>query len=219
MKIKIEAQKLPVQTFRVESKNNLKNILKKTAIDKEIRVLILNFSDKADFTSEKSSDNKIYETLKTFPVPIILIIKENASGFLFNFVLASHICFATESAEFQITSKKILKNQIGSKNISKLNKIKNKINAETALELGIINRIVSSQNIKKEALKLAAKISTLAPLALRSCIQAVNRGLEMNLADGLELETKLFTQIFSTRDMKEGTGAFLEKREPKFLGK
>jgi enoyl-CoA hydratase len=66
---------------------------------------------------------------------------------------------------------------------------------------------------------MAEQISKLAPLAIRSCIKAVNKGLEMDLKKGLELEIELFSQIFATEDMKEGTSAFLEKRKAVFRGK
>jgi enoyl-CoA hydratase len=73
--------------------------------------------------------------------------------------------------------------------------------------------------VESEALAFAEKIASLAPLAIRACLKAVSGGLQTSLEDGLKLETELFTQIFSTRDMSEGTSAFLEKRKPVFEGR
>jgi enoyl-CoA hydratase len=62
-------------------------------------------------------------------------------------------------------------------------------------------------------------IITNAPLSVKYAIEAVNKGLETSVAEGLLLEASLFAICASTDDKKEGTSAFLEKRAPKFQGK
>ena len=69
-----------------------------------------------------------------------------------------------------------------------------------------------------EAESLAREISNLAPLAIRACLEAVTRGIELPLAEGLALEAQLFSSLFATNDAREGTRAFLEKRPPVFKG-
>jgi enoyl-CoA hydratase len=66
---------------------------------------------------------------------------------------------------------------------------------------------------------LAQEIMQLAPLAIRACLEAVTRGLQLPLEEGLKLEAELFSSLFSTADMREGTRAFLEKRAPEFKGR
>ena len=66
---------------------------------------------------------------------------------------------------------------------------------------------------------IAAKIIANAPLAVQYTLEAVNRGMEMPLAEGLYLETALFGVACATEDKKEGTTAFLEKRPAQFKGK
>jgi enoyl-CoA hydratase len=61
-----------------------------------------------------------------------------------------------------------------------------------------------------EAESLAQEIAAPAPLAIRACLEAVIKGAELPLAEGLALEAKLFADLFATDDMREGTGAFLE---------
>lgn len=187
--------------------------------DENIRVVILGFTDEFDFIKENDFEESLIEQIKHFPIPIICKIKNQAKDFLFEIVLASHICIATESAEFEIADGKKLKKQIGSKNLEKLNLIENRFDAKTALDLGIINKVVNTEDLENESFEMAEQISKLAPLAIQSCLKAVNQGLEMSLEKGLKLETKLFSQIFATEDMKEGTNAFLQKRKPKFNGK
>ena len=65
---------------------------------------------------------------------------------------------------------------------------------------------------------LAHKIIANAPIAVRYCIDAVNKGIDMTLAEGLAYEAALFGLCFSTADKNEGTRAFLEKRAPQFKG-
>ena len=69
-----------------------------------------------------------------------------------------------------------------------------------------------------QAESLAQEISRLAPLAIRACLEAVIRGNELPLEEGLALETKLFASLFASDDVREGTRAFLEKRPPVFKG-
>lgn len=208
-----------IKIIETDSSLDLIKKLDEAKTDGKLRVLILSFSDETRFETSVNADEKMLKTLGQFPLPIILIIKDEAENTLFEIVLAAHICIASDSAKFTISDKKLLKKHIGSKNFSKLNLISDEIDADNALDLGIINAVFEKETLKKEVLNLAEKISELAPLAIQSFIKAVNQGLEISLEDGLELETKLFSQIFATEDMKEGTGAFLEKRKPLFSGK
>jgi enoyl-CoA hydratase len=93
------------------------------------------------------------------------------------------------------------------------------MSAEDARRCGLVNRVVLPSHLLAEAESLAREISRLAPIAIRACLEAVTRGINLTLAEGLELETELFSQLFTTEDMREGTLAFLEKRAPLFKGK
>lgn len=93
------------------------------------------------------------------------------------------------------------------------------INAERALQLGIVNRVVPAAELEAETMKLAAQLAGSAPLALRGMIDCVNIGGECGIEEGLEYESAQFGLMFATEDMREGTSAFLEKRKPTFAGK
>ncbi len=93
------------------------------------------------------------------------------------------------------------------------------ITAQEAHRIGLVNRVVPAAELMAETRKLAAAIATKAPVALRYIIEAVNKGLQMTLADGQVFEATLFGLVASTEDMREGTRAFLEKRKPEFKGK
>lgn len=92
------------------------------------------------------------------------------------------------------------------------------ITAERALQLGIVNRVVAAAELEAQTLALAAQLAAAAPLALRGLLDCVNVGGECGLEEGLEYESAQFGLLFSTRDMREGTAAFLEKRKPAFDG-
>lgn len=92
------------------------------------------------------------------------------------------------------------------------------INAERALQLGIVNRVVPAAELEAETVKLATQLANAAPLALRGMLDCVNIGGECGLEEGLEYESAQFGLIFSTDDMREGTSAFLAKRKPDFKG-
>jgi enoyl-CoA hydratase len=93
------------------------------------------------------------------------------------------------------------------------------IAADEALRLGLVNRVVAAADLLPEARTLAALLASKAPVALRCIIDAVNKGLQMPLAQAQGLEAALFGLVFSTDDMREGTRAFLEKRKAEFKGK
>jgi enoyl-CoA hydratase len=93
------------------------------------------------------------------------------------------------------------------------------IDAQEALAIGLVNRVVPAAALMDEAKKLATSLAGLAPLAMRAIVEAVHRGTEMALPEATFLEASLFGLCFSTSDMREGTRAFLEKRPPTFTGK
>ena len=93
------------------------------------------------------------------------------------------------------------------------------INAERALQLGIVNRVVAAAELEAETMKLATQLANAAPLALRGMLDCVNIGGECGIEEGLEYESAQFGLMFATQDMREGTSAFLAKRKPAFAGK
>ena len=93
------------------------------------------------------------------------------------------------------------------------------VDAARARELGIVNRVVPAADLETETMKLASQLAESAPLALRGVLDCVNVGGECAIEEGLEYETAQFGLMFSTDDMREGTGAFLERRKPAFAGR
>ncbi len=93
------------------------------------------------------------------------------------------------------------------------------IDAAAALELGLVNRVVEDEALLDEALKMAEKISSKPPLALRMVKRTVNTGINLDIKAGTELEAIAWSDLFATQDQKEGMRAFLDKRKPEFNGR
>jgi enoyl-CoA hydratase len=88
-----------------------------------------------------------------------------------------------------------------------------------AAEHGLITRLVTREQTLPEALRLAAEIAALPPLAVRAAKESVNRAFELSLEAGLEFERRNFFLLFSSEDQKEGMRAFVEKRAPDWKGR
>jgi enoyl-CoA hydratase len=93
------------------------------------------------------------------------------------------------------------------------------ITAQEAHRIGLVNEVVPPGELIARAEAIASKIIANAPLAVQYAMEAVNRGMEMTLAEGLYLEAVLFGVCCATEDKTEGTKAFLEKRAAQFKGK
>jgi len=92
------------------------------------------------------------------------------------------------------------------------------IDAQEAYRIGLVNRVVTADQLMPSATALIQQMLTNAPLAVAACIDMVDRGLEMPLDDSLSLEATQFGVLIATTDTAEGTRAFLEKRAPRFRG-
>ena len=92
------------------------------------------------------------------------------------------------------------------------------IDADKALEIGLVNKVVAEQELLSCVWELAVNMAMRAPVSLRFAKEAVNRGIDLTLSQGLGLEADLYFLIHTTEDRKEGIRAFLDKRPPKFKG-
>jgi enoyl-CoA hydratase len=90
------------------------------------------------------------------------------------------------------------------------------IDAREALRIGLVNRVVPRANLLEEVRRLAATIASQGRIAVKLCMEAVDRGLEMDFDAASTLEAELFGRCFETQDQKEGMTAFMEKRPPVF---
>jgi enoyl-CoA hydratase len=92
------------------------------------------------------------------------------------------------------------------------------IDAQEAHRIGLVNEVVEPAQLILRAEEILKKVQANGPLAIRLCLEAVNRGLEVSQAQGMALENSLFGVVTTSSDKSEGTTAFLEKRPAKFTG-
>ena len=92
------------------------------------------------------------------------------------------------------------------------------IDASEAYRIGLVTKVVPMQKLSAEAVDIARKLISRAPIAVRYAKEAVNKGMDMTLTQGLRLEADLSFLLQTTKDRAEGIKAFLEKRKPTFRG-
>ena len=93
------------------------------------------------------------------------------------------------------------------------------IAAQRALEIGLANAVYPHAELLERARAVALAIASKGPLAVGAAKRALTRGYDLTLEVGLEFEAMLFGSMFGTEDMREGTQAFLGKRDPRFVGR
>ncbi len=93
------------------------------------------------------------------------------------------------------------------------------ISAQEAHRIGLVNEVVPAADVITRAEAILKQIFSNAPIAVKYSLEAVNKGLETSVAEGLSLEASLFGLCAGTEDKREGTQAFLQKRAPQFQGR
>ncbi|HEX8923045.1 MAG TPA: enoyl-CoA hydratase-related protein [Pyrinomonadaceae bacterium] len=163
-------------------------------------------------------------------VPVICAVNGLAAGGGCELALACHLRIASSAARFSLpeTSLGVIPGYGGTQRLARVTGsgralemmlTGEPISADVARSIGLVNRVVAPSELLSEAETLAHEIASLAPLAIRACLKAVTEGLALPLEEGLKLEATLFSRLFATEDMREGTRAFLEKRQPEFKGR
>ena len=183
--------------------------------------------DEAREVSERGQS--LCNQIEKCSVPVIAAINGIAAGGGCELALACHLRIAAPTAQFSLPETKLgiipgyggtqrLAREIGRGRALEIMLRGRTVGAQEALHIGLINRIATTGALLSDAESLAQEIAQLAPLAIRACLEAVTRGVELNLEEGLALEAQLFAGLFATDDVREGTRAFLEKRKPVFKG-
>ncbi len=171
----------------------------------------------------------ICDQIEQCPVPVIAAINGLTAGGGFELMLACHIRIASSNAHFSLPEAKLgvipgyggtqrLARDIGKARTLEMLLASRELTAAEAEYAGLISQVTEPVNLQSEAQAIVNAISKLAPLAIRACLKAVIGGLDVTLGEGLVLEAELFSGLFATEDVREGTAAFLEKRAPVFKG-
>lgn len=192
-------------------------------------------AEMAEFTPIQARDfsergQRTMRRIETLPKPVIAMINGFALGGGLELAMACHLRVAAETAKMgqpEINlglvpgfggTQRLLR-LAGRAATLELCLTGAPVDAARALQLGIVNRVLPAAGLEEGVMELARQLAKAAPLALRGILDCVTTGAECGINEGLAFETAQFGLVFSTEDMREGTGAFLEKRRPEFSGK
>ena len=184
----------------------------------------------ADGRAFSEQGTRVMQDIEALEIPVIALVNGYALGGGCELALACDWIIAAERAVFGQPEVNLgippgfggtqrLARLVGRALAMELVTTGRQIKADEALRIGLANQMVPGARLLETGLDVARVIASKAPLAVRACKQAVQRGLDMDLAGGCAFETSLFEFTFGTADRKEGMAAFLEKRAPKFEGR
>ncbi len=180
--------------------------------------------------SRAQRGQEVFRRFETSPKPVIAAVNGFALGGGCELALACHIRIASDKAKFGQPEVKLgtcpgyggtqrLSRLVGKGRAIQLITTAEMIDANEAYRIGLVNKVVTGEELIPKATEMMNLILANGPLAVALCIEAVDRGLEMSLDEGLVLEANHFGLLAASEDMTEGMKAFLEKRAPVFGGK
>jgi enoyl-CoA hydratase len=183
-------------------------------------IAALGESSGADFSRR---GQLVFDAIESLGKPVIAAVNGYALGGGCELAMACTVRLASENAVFGQPEVKLglipgyggtqrLPRLIGASRAFRLLLTGETISADEAYAFGLVDEVVPASTLMERAQVLARQITANAPLAVKYCIEAVNRG-------EFRQEAELFGKVCATEDMKEGTRAFLEKRAPQFKGR
>ncbi|MFH0727073.1 MAG: enoyl-CoA hydratase-related protein [Pseudomonadota bacterium] len=212
--------------------------------DEEIRVVILTGAGTDSFSMEVEKNDSLYKTADTVAStfwdvaewiaridrPVIAAIIGDATGLGLELVLACDVRIAADTSHFGLSHVKAgvipwdggtqrLSRVVGKANALELILTGKVIDAAEALRMGLVNQVVSSPTLMPVAMAMGEAIASKGPIALRYVKEAVHKGMDLTLDQGLHLEADLYLSLHTTLDRTEGVRAFKEKRKPQFQGR
>lgn len=173
---------------------------------------------------------EVFDRIANLGKPVIAAVNGYALGGGCELAVACHLRVASENAKFGQPEVNLgiipgyggtqrLARLIGKGRALEMILTGDQIDAQEALRIGLVNKVVPLSELMKTAEAIAQKIVSKSQVAIRLALKAVNMTDETNLTDGLALEASLFGVCCGSEDFKEGTKAFLEKRKPIFKHK
>jgi enoyl-CoA hydratase len=230
-----------------EMLDELNHLMESVAKDADIAALVITGGDKcfaagadikqvsrlnspADAHEFVSRAHMVMNSIERIEKPVIAAVNGIAFGGGCELALACDIRLASESALFALPEIKIgvmpggggtqrLSRLIGLGRAKEMIFSGDPIDAREAYRIGLVNRVLPVASLMEEATKMAKKFVSRPRVALRTIKAAVTDGMSMDLSSALAYEARCFELLFSTEDLKEGMGAFMEKRKPLFKGR
>lgn len=164
------------------------------------------------------------------PIPVIGAINGAAYGGGCELACALDFVYASEKAKFAQTETRLgiipgaggtqtLARAVGERRAKELILSGQPFSAIKAKEWGLVNDVFPANDLLKKTLEVAQLIASNAPIAVRQAKQAIHKGLQMGLMDGLAFEIEAYNRTIPTEDRREGVASFNEQRKPEFKGR
>jgi len=180
-----------------------------------------------DLRRQRRVFQEAFDSLRVLPVPMIAAVDGFALGGGFELALCCDMIVASTSASFGLPEvglglipgeggTQLLPRRIGLNKSADLLLTGRRVSAEEALSMGFVDRLVPEGTARATALELAQEIATKSPISLRAAKRALKDGADVDLASGLEIETREWEQAAFSADRLEGIEAFNLRRAPQW---
>ncbi len=227
--------------------NELERAIEEVAADDAVRVLIVTGAGEKAFVSGadigeiaqqtpttgarlSARGQRIFRRLETMGKPSIAAVNGYALGGGLELAMACSLRVAADTAKLGLPEVTLgvipgyagtqrLPRIVGRGVATEMILTGRALSAEEALRVGLVSQVVPRDELLAAARKLASRILRNGPLAIRAALQAIDAAFDVDFEAGCRLESSLFGLLCDTADMREGVGAFLEKRRARFEGK
>ena len=230
------------QERRPQMSDELSDLCTAMTLDKDVRVVIIcwergDSSSGADLCDELlrcgESGTEFWplaDLIGKLDRPVIVAINGNAVGQSLGLALACDMRIASESSHFGLPyinagmipwdgGTQRLARLVGKAKAMEMVLTGEIIDSHEAYRIGLVNRIVPSDQLSEVVLGMAHEMASKGPIALRYAKEAIQKGMDLTLEQGLRLEADLYFLLHTTRDRTEGIKAYQEKRDPQFEGR
>ena len=218
----------------LENDNNIYCVILTGAGEKAF-VAGADISEMKDLSEEEGKEfgllgNGVFRRLEKLNKPVIAAVSGFALGGGCELAMACDIRIASEKARFAqpevglgITpgfgGTQRLPRLVGEGKAKELIYTCATVKAEEALRIGLVNKVVALENLMEEAKAMAKTIINNAPIAVKLCKDAINRGIQVDIDSAVVIEAEDFGKCFATEEQTEGMSAFVERREKNFKNK
>ena len=228
----------------IQLSDELTELCSEIAWDEEIRVVLItdaegkSFSMNVDFMDSvlRNHENQeidlwsLAESIAGLDKPVIVAINGDAIGQGLELALACDLRIASETSHFGLPHIKAgwmpldggtqrLSRLVGRGKALEMILTGERIDAKEAYRIGMVNKVVPSGELMGIVMDIAKEMASKGPIALRYAKEAISKGMDMTLEQGLHLEADLYLLLHTTKDRTEGIQAFRGKKTPQFEGK
>lgn len=233
-----------LNALNLELMGELRDVLRQLDADDQVRAIVISgdekafaagadikqMADKTAIDMYNIDQFSTWDTIRRIKKPLIAAVSGFALGGGCELTMLCDLIIASETARFGQPEIKLgimpgaggtqrLTRAVGKALAMEMVLTGRLLTAEEALQAGLINKIVPVPLYLQEAIKMAATIASMSPLAVRMAKEAVLKSFDTTLDEGLQFERKNFYLLFAAEDQKEGMQAFVEKRKPVFKGR